>query len=157
METPNYICVCFAMFLPIDFISFAYNNFLFFDNLISFNIACWLGCIKIQYFWFDCCLFIILCIAGCFFYSLISLMVPVACRFFVVYYLLVVELIISSYIVSNSTTFKWMGGFKYILVRWQGCYTLEFNLEIINLICYRNKCLANLYNGLLDNDEENLK
>ncbi len=29
METLHYICVCFAMFLPIDFISFAYNNFLF--------------------------------------------------------------------------------------------------------------------------------
>jgi len=84
-------------------------------------------------------------------------MVLIACRFFVVYYLLVVDLIISSCIVSNSTTLKWMGRFKYILVRWQGCYTLEFNLEIINLICYRNKCLANLYNGLLDRDEKNFK
>jgi hypothetical protein len=50
-----------------------------------------------------------------------------------------------------------MGGFKYILVRWwQGCYTLEFSLEVINLVCYRNNCLANLYNGF-DNDEETLK
>lgn len=154
METPNYICVCFAMFIPIDFISCAYNKFLFFNNLISLNIVCWLGCIKIQYFWFDYCLFIMLCIACCFCYSLISAMVPVACRFFVVYYLLVVELIIWSCIVSNSTTFKWMGGFKYILIRWQGCYIIESSLGIISLVCYRNKCLANFYN---DSDEKNLK
>jgi hypothetical protein len=84
-------------------------------------------------------------------------MVPVACWFFVVYYLWVVDLIISSCIVSNSTTSKLMGGFKYILARWQGCYTLELRLEVINLVCFRNKCLANFYNGLLDGDEENLK
>jgi hypothetical protein len=49
------------------------------------------------------------------------------------------------------------GKIQVILVRWQGCYTLEFSSEVINLVCYRNKCLANLYNGLLDDDEENLK
>lgn len=50
-----------------------------------------------------------------------------------------------------------MGGFKYILFRWQGCYTLEFSSEVINLVCYKKNCLANLYNGLRDSDEENLK
>jgi hypothetical protein len=51
-------------------------------------------------------IFIILCIACCICYSLIGVMVPVACWFFVVYYLLVVQFIISSCIVSNSTTSK---------------------------------------------------
>ncbi len=136
---------------------FCLQQFSLFNYLISLNIVCWLGCIKIQYFWFDCCLFVILCIACCFCYSFIGVMVPVACWFFVVYYLWVVDLIISSCIVSNSTTSKLMGGFKYILARWQGCYTLELRLEVINLVCFRNKCLANFYNGLLDGDEENLK